>query len=348
MALLLEWRNAGQPDAMLPAVEALRQGGIAVLPTESGYLFAAHAGRAECAARLIRVLESESPLAVLAAAPEVTEKIDQLPVAIKRLVSRVWPGPVGVSLPHSTAGTLRCRWPNHSAIDGLAQAIDFPLLLAEPLHVVGVEETAMGLADKAEGVDIIVDAGPIVGKPVTWIAADASGWRVEQAGSLSEAQLTSAAARWIVFICTGNTCRSPMAEGLFKTRLARRLDCRIDELPARGFRVFSAGVAGYPGDGPSPEAVEVLREFGADLGEHRSQPLSMEAVAHADCLIGMTRGHLLAVLTRYPVIGGALRLLCGQEGDLDDPIGGGIDVYAACARTILRHIDRLITELVRQ
>jgi protein-tyrosine phosphatase len=349
MALLLDWRNTGQPDAMLPAVDALRQGGIAVLPTESGYLFAANAESVESTARLSGLVDSGASLSRLVAAHELPRSVDLLPATVKRILSRVWPGPVGLKLSASPADQpLRCRWPCHAAMDGLALSIDFPLLLAEPLHVAGAEETAMGLADAAEAVDIVIDAGPIVGKPVTWIAADPSGWRIEQPGSLSEAELISAAARWIVFICTGNTCRSPMAEALCKTRLSRRLGCRIDELPARGYRVFSAGVAGYAGDAPSPEAVEVLREFDADLAEHRSRPLAIEAVAHADCLVGMTRSHLLAVLTRYPVIGGSLRLLCGPDGDLDDPIGGGVDIYAACARTILRHVDRLITELVRQ
>ena len=54
------------------------------------------------------------------------------------------------------------------------------------------------------------------------------------------------------------------------------------------------------------------------------------------------------LFTRYPVIGGSMRLLCGAEGDLDDPIGGSPEVYAACARTILRHLDRFIMELVRR
>jgi len=79
---------------------------------------------------------------------------------------------------------------------------------------------------------------------------------------------------------------------------------------------------------------------------HRSRPLDIDLVAHADHLIAMTRSHLAMVLTRYPAIGGSLRLLCGIEGDLDDPIGGDLDVYAACARTIRRHLNRLIVELV--
>ena len=195
---------------------------------------------------------------------------------------------------------------------------------------------------------MIVDGGPIQRKPVTWISATESGWRIEEAGTYSEADLLAASAQWIVFVCTGNTCRSPMAEAICKTLLAERLACPIEELPARGFRVLSAGLAAYPGDAPSTEAVDVLREMGSDLSSHRSQPLAFDLVAKADHLIAMTRGHLAAILGRYPVIGGAMRLLCGAEGDLDDPIGGDREVYVACARTIRRCLDRLIGEMVRK
>jgi protein-tyrosine phosphatase len=350
MALLLDWRNVGQPDALLPAVDALRQGGIGVLPSESGYLLAANVRHSDAVGRLTQSPARQSPLAHFAASPAMMEELAaSLNTNTRRLLSRVWPGPVGVSSFSSKSGERRhYRWPYHTAIEALASAIDFPLLLADPQHLDGTEEAAIDLADKAAAVDVIIDAGPISGRPLTWITADADGWRMEKPGNVSEVELVATAARWIVFVCTGNTCRSPMAEVLCKTRLAERLGCRIDELPARGYRVFSAGVSGYPGDAPSAEAVDVLRGFAADLSNHRSQPLSMEAVAHADWLIGMTRSHLLAVLTRYPVIGGSLRLLCGMDGDLDDPIGGSIDVYAACARTILRHVDRLILELVPQ
>src|SRR5271156_1870643 len=73
----------------------------------------------------------------------------------------------------------------------------------------------------------------------------------------------------IVFVCTGNTCRSPMAEALFKKLLAERLGCTVEELPARGFSVLSAGLAAMMGGEAAEEAIEVVREYGADLTHHR-------------------------------------------------------------------------------
>ena len=82
-----------------------------------------------------------------------------------------------------------------------------------------------------------------------------------------------------------------------------------------------------------------------DLSAHRSRPASADLIARADDVIAMTRMHLTTLVGRYPVLGGALRLLCGPAGDLDDPIGGGPEVYRACATTIRDHVDRLITEM---
>jgi protein-tyrosine phosphatase len=85
--------------------------------------------------------------------------------------------------------------------------------------------------------------------------------------------------------------------------------------------------------------------MGVDLSAHRSRPCSADLIARADDVIAMTRSHLLSLVGNYPVLNGALRLLCGPDGDLDDPIGGGPDVYRKCARTIHQHVDRLLTEM---
>ena len=74
--------------------------------------------------------------------------------------------------------------------------------------------------------------------------------------------------------------------------------------------------------------------------------MNPQLLAAADDVIAMTRGHADALAGRFPGLGPMPRLLCGDQPDLDDPIGAGVDAYRACARTILQHLEGIIPEWV--
>jgi protein-tyrosine phosphatase len=133
-----------------------------------------------------------------------------------------------------------------------------------------------------------------------------------------------------------------MAEALFKKRLADRLGCTLDELPARGFSVLSAGLAAMIGAEAADEAVAVARCYGADLAQHRSRPLSVELAAQADSLIGMTRSHVIMMSEYYPRLGAEPRLLNPSGEDIADPVGCPREVYEECARQIWQSLEALL------
>ena len=147
----------------------------------------------------------------------------------------------------------------------------------------------------------------------------------------------------IVFICTGNVCRSPMAEELFRQKLNGD----------RTIEVESAGIGAVSGQAPSSYAVEVMRELGADISRQRSQPIHHEMVRRADYIFVMTYGHLDSLLLLYPSAGDKVFLLrdfdpglSPEEREVDDPIGQSKDTYRACRDQIQKSIPYLL-EVVR-
>jgi len=134
----------------------------------------------------------------------------------------------------------------------------------------------------------------------------------------------------ILFVCSANQCRSPMAEVLFKSILKER-----GELD--GWRVASAGVWAYQGAPATGNAQEVMRQRGLDLTEFRSQPASNELLAQFDLIVVMTREHKEALQSHDPALSDRvilLRELVGEQGDFSDPVGGALDVYQHTANEL--------------
>jgi protein-tyrosine phosphatase len=196
-------------------------------------------------------------------------------------------------------------------------------------------------------IDVLVDDGPCRYRlPATAVEVRGETWNVRRAGLLNEDLIRQQLACLIVFVCTGNTCRSPLAETLCKKRLADRLACSVAELPVRGYRVISAGLAAPPGMPAADEAVAVAHSLGADLTQHVSRPLTPELAAQADHLLAMTSGHLRALVEHFPPGAGRPRLLSPAGDDVDDPIGQSREVYEACARQLASHVETLVEEVL--
>lgn len=137
----------------------------------------------------------------------------------------------------------------------------------------------------------------------------------------------------IVFICTGNTCRSPMAQGLFQKLLAER---GIDSITCD-----SAGLFAAEGEPAALNAVIAAEELGADLSQHRSKTLPPELLQTTDLFVVMMPNHA-GVLKSAGVPEERIRVLGGGIGD---PYGGDIELYRASRDQIYNALQDLLRDL---
>jgi tRNA threonylcarbamoyl adenosine modification protein (Sua5/YciO/YrdC/YwlC family) len=373
MPEVIDWRSAADPFVVIDrAVRALGEGQLVAFPTETVYGVAANIWRSDAVERLVQTKgrSEDKPMALaIQSAADALDWAPRLSTMGQRLARRCWPGPMTLvcsegieeglasQLPESVrrrvcpAGPIGLRVPDHEAIQQVLSRMRGPLVLTSANRsglpdATTCEEVIRSVGDSLALV-IADDACP-QGKPSTVVRVEGNSWNVLREGAVDSPTLKRLAGLMIVFVCTGNTCRSPLAEALFKALLADRLGCHPEELPEHGFLVHSAGLAAYPGCRATPEAVLAARELGADLSEHMSQPLTTKLAIQADNLVAMTRNHLLALTGTSDWLGEKARLLCPDDDDVPDPIGGDQQTYRECARRILSHLETLLPEVLRR
>ncbi|MDO5565607.1 MAG: L-threonylcarbamoyladenylate synthase [Planctomycetia bacterium] len=351
-------------------VNSLREGKLIVFPTETVYGLGALASNEEAISRLISAKGRKAghALPIAISGLEVLSRyVPVVDVISERLARRCWPGPLTLVLDGaSPASELRklpasvqhaimpmqqvgFRVPRHDFFLEVLRQIDEPIVLTsanltgEP-PAVTPDMAKVGLGDRP---DLFIDDGPAYFKnPSTVVAVSGNRLSVIREGAISRENIKRLTAKIILFVCTGNTCRSPMAEVLCSRILANQFSCGIEELEDNGYVVMSAGVATMGATGASAGAQEAIREFGLSLDQHESQPVCDSLLKFADLIFVMGRAHRDAILSRWPQVADRLFLLDPEGRDIVDPLGGNVDVYRDCAKqineAILKRIDRII------
>src|SRR5277367_2273683 len=143
----------------------------------------------------------------------------------------------------------------------------------------------------------------------------------------------------MLFICTGNVCRSPMAEALFRRAVSGRGE----------FSALSAGLGAVDGQPPTPHSVRAMGELGVDISAQRSRMLTTELVRSADLILGMTHSHVDTIALLYPAAAEKTFLLREfdetletYEKDIGDPIGSAYEIYVECRDQIEQGIAALL------
>jgi protein-tyrosine phosphatase len=343
-------------EAVRQAAEALARGDLVVFPTETVYGLGASAvhPRAIEAIHAIKDRPAEKPFSLHLPDPDLAERYaGPLSPVARRLIRKLWPGPVTLVVPDRRVGhgpeglietsvywngTVGLRCPSHRVGRAILREAGVPVV-ASSANLAGrppPREAAEALADLCDRVPLIIDGGRTryAGASTVVRVGEDDSFEVLREGAVTARRIQRLARTRVLFVCTGNICRSPMAEAMARRMLADRMGCDPEFLEDRGIEVSSAGVAASEGLGPSEAAVQVMAEREIDIRRHQSSPMTVDALLSADYIYVMTRSHLAAVKRLAPEVAERVALLDKEGGDIADPIGGDAETYRACSNRI--------------
>ena len=381
MPLQSQWLMAAYPEIvdlsktnLLPEVvhktaDCLSSGHLVALPTETVYGIAGFALNESSAHRISQLKQRDDDKPLSVAVKSIQEALAFVPDVSsvgRRLMRRCWPGPLTLVLPASAQGTLIEQLPeavkerviqngniglrvcDHPFVHELLGLLSGPLLLTSA-NISGQPDATA--ADQvagsfSESLRLIVDDGPTKHQqPSTVVEVSEGDWRILRTGVIVEKSLRSMVSCNILFVCTGNTCRSPIAEGLCAKLLASKIGCAQKELASHGWQIASAGIAASTGRKASPEAVEEVQRRGGNIADHISKPLDFQLAQHADFIFTMTRQHRDAILLEWPELADRIHLLAPLNADVVDPIGGTYADYQHCADVIEDYLNTRLPAL---
>jgi tRNA threonylcarbamoyl adenosine modification protein (Sua5/YciO/YrdC/YwlC family) len=361
--VVIDTRAAQDPrDVVHRAVEALTGGQLVAFPTETVYGLAASALDEAAMDRLIQAKGRGQGHPFTLAVRSAEEALDYAPDLSpmgRRLSRRCWPGPLTLvaenhhpesllsQLPARVRqavvpnGTVGLRVPAHPLI------LDVLRMLTGPVALTSANQNGKPEAITAEEVisvfgeqiDLVLDGGKSrLGQPSSVVRVHETSYEILRAGVVTEQHLKRLSSLMILIVCTGNTCRSPMAEVIGRRLLAEKIGCVETDIEEHGVMITSAGIAAMAGGKASSQGIEVMEKMGLNLGAHSAQPVSEQMVRHADLIFTMTRGHREALLAQWPDAASRTEVLRLDGKDVADPIGESVAEYQRCAEQIRKEL----------
>lgn len=369
---ILKIDSSNQDDHIRRVSQLLEQGALIAIPTETVYGLAARACK-DMMARLDAVKERPSEKRYTLHIGDKADLVRYVPkptAPARKLIAKGWPGPITIVFELDQTAlrqqqqkidkemydvlyagdTIGIRCPDQPVCSRILKAVLVPIVVpsANPVSLPPATSAQKVLEYFDGKIEMIIDGGDDAcryKKSSTVVKIGANGIKVLREGVHSPEEIFEMATVRILFVCTGNSCRSPMAEAICKKILADKFGCSIDELQHFGYTVESAGIAAIEGLSASKEAEIVCREYGTSIAGHQSRQLTPQQICKCDKIFVMSAAHFHACMEMTGGSGCQIQML-DEENEVPDPIGRGLETYRKCAEQIQAALKERIDEFL--
>ncbi|MDP2940046.1 MAG: L-threonylcarbamoyladenylate synthase [Candidatus Omnitrophota bacterium] len=333
-----------EPGKISYCAKILRQGGLVAFPTETVYGLAANLSHKKAVERLnsVKKRTEGKPFSVHIAEKEKIEKYAMnLTPLVYKLIDKFWPGPLTLILPSPEGGTVGIRMPKNPIALRFIYEAGVPIVApsanisgnSPPKNIDQVLKDLNGL------IDLAIDGGPTeLGLESTILDLTIEPPKILRKGAIDEKEIKKIIKnKTLLFVCTGNSCRSVMAQALLKKMLEERDDVEV----------LSAGTNAMMGMSVSASTQELLLKEDIDVSSRTAQMVSEMMLKKADLILVMEKTQENKILEKHPSVKNRLYLLkefAGIEGsdlNIPDPIGSSEEVYQEVFNLIKEAVGKI-------